>query len=135
MILRFLSKSTTCSTQSSSDVSAVFKEAEKAVKLCREGKGPFFIECLTYRMRGHVGPSDNIQGTQTDIRPKMEVEEWKAKDPIKKIEKILLEDKILTEKELEEIKQEIKKEVADAHKFANEDVRPCSETLNEYVFK
>ncbi len=117
------------------DVLAVFQEANKAVELCRQGKGPFFIECLTYRMRGHVGPNDNIQGDQTDIRPQSEIEEWKKKDPIKRFEKMLLEEKILEEKELEEIKQGIKKEVADAHKLANEDIRPRSETLNKYVFK
>ena len=117
------------------DVLAVFKESQKAVELCRQGKGPFFIECLTYRMRGHVGPSDNIQGTHTDIRPKKEVEEWKKKDPIKRLEKILLEDKILTEKELEEIEEKIKKELSEAYKLADEDVRPCSEDISEYVFK
>ena len=125
----------TTSQVDGNDVLAVFQEAEKAVELCRQGKGPFFIECLTYRMRGHVGPSDNIQGTQTDIRPEAEVEEWKKKDPIKRLARILLEDKILTEEELKEIEEEIKKEVVEAHKLANEDIRPCSEDINKYVFK
>ena len=125
----------TTSQVDGNDVLAVFQEAEKAVELCRQGKGPFFIECLTYRMRGHVGPSDNIQGTQTDIRPEAEVKEWKKKDPIKRLEKTLLKDKVLTERELEEVRQEINKEVAEAHKLANEDIRPCSEDINKYVFK
>ena len=117
------------------DVLAVFKEAEKAVELCYRGEGPFFLECLTYRMRGHVGPSDNIQGTQTDIRPKSEVEEWKKKDPIKRLEKLLLEDNILIKEELEEIEKEIKKEIDNAHKLAKEDVGPSPEDVNKYVFK
>ncbi|MFH1657157.1 MAG: thiamine pyrophosphate-dependent dehydrogenase E1 component subunit alpha [bacterium] len=117
------------------DVIAVFQEAKKAVELCRQGAGPFFLECLTYRMRGHVGPGDNIQGTQTDIRPESEIKEWKKKDPIKRLEILLIKDNILTEKELEDIKQRIKEKVADAHKIADEDVRPCLEDINKYVFK
>jgi len=42
-----------------------------------------FIEFLTYRVRGHVGPNDNIQGTQTDIRPADEIERWTHLDPIR----------------------------------------------------
>ena len=51
------------------DLLKTLEVSKKAVDICRKGKGPVFIEFLTYRMRGHVGPSDNIQGTQTDIRP------------------------------------------------------------------
>ena len=125
----------TTSQVDGNDILAVFNGAQKAVELCREGEGPFFIECLTYRMRGHVGPNDNVQGAYTDIRPESEVEEWKKKDPIKRFEELLLEDRVLEEKDMEEIKQEIKKEVDNAHKLANEDVRPCSEDINKYVFR
>ena len=64
------------------DVIGIFETAKKAVELCRKGKGPFFIEALTFRLRGHVGPDDNIQGTHTDIRPKKEIDDWKEKDPL-----------------------------------------------------
>jgi len=43
---------------------------------------PYFLECETYRLCGHVGPDDNILGAHTDIRPKEEVKAWKAKDPV-----------------------------------------------------
>jgi pyruvate dehydrogenase E1 component alpha subunit len=51
------------------NVLEVYEAALKAVDLCRQGNGPVFMECKTYRLRGHVGPDDNIQGTHTDIRP------------------------------------------------------------------
>jgi len=64
------------------DVLQVFEAGRTAVDQCRKGMGPTFIECLTYRFRGHVGPDDNIQGDHTDIRPRSEVESWLQKDPI-----------------------------------------------------
>ena len=77
------------------DVLAVFKAARSAVDGCKKGKGPFFIECLTYRLRGHVGPDDNIQGAHKDIRPDEEVILWKSKDPIINFERFLIEKGIL----------------------------------------
>ena len=55
------------------DVLEVYEAAKKAVDLCRNDNGPVFIECATYRLRGHVGPDDNIQGSHTDIRPEEEI--------------------------------------------------------------
>ena len=117
------------------DVLKVFETAKKAVDLCQQGKGPVFIECLTYRIRGHVGPDDNIQGEHTDIRPEQEIEEWKKKDPIKKFEKYLLENQILKEEEIENIKEETEKEIEGAHEFAKESPDPKSEEVNKYIFK
>ena len=117
------------------DVIKVFNEAKKAVEICIKGDGPVFIECLTYRLRGHVGPSDNIQGAHTDIRPESEVKEWREKDPIKRLEKFMTENEILGEKEMDDIRQKVKEEVKNAIKIANEDIRPCSKNVNKYVFK
>lgn len=77
--------------------------------LCRKGQGPVFIECMTYRLRGHVGPDDNIQGTHTDIRPPEEVSKWRKRDPIKKFESFLIKNSILEKEDLEKISQEAKK--------------------------
>ena len=38
------------------DVDVVYQAAQSAVKACRDGKGPVFLECMTYRWREHVGP-------------------------------------------------------------------------------
>jgi len=61
------------------DVLLVHETAKEAVFLCRTGKGPVFIEALTYRFRGHVGADDNIQGSHTDIRPKEEICKWQKR--------------------------------------------------------
>lgn len=116
------------------DVLQVYEAGQKAVEECRKGEGPVFLEFLTYRFRGHVGPDDNIQGTHTDIRPKQEVEEWRKKDPIIRFEKYLLENNVLSSDELEEIRKEVEKAVEEAHLFAKNSPYPHESELEKYVF-
>jgi len=117
------------------DVMKVYDTAARAVELCKKGQGPFFIEALTYRLRGHVGPDDNIQGTHTDIRPPEEIDLWRKKDPIANFEKRLLDDGVLNELEISGIKKEVNQAVRDAHVFANESPYPQESELNAYIFK
>jgi len=117
------------------DVLKVYEVARKAVDMCRKGQGPVFIEFMTYRLRGHVGPDDNIQGAHADIRPQEEIAKWRKKDPIKNFERYLLRDKIFKRENLEATKKEIKREVNEAHIFAKESPYPQKGELRKYVFK
>ncbi len=116
------------------DVLAIYELAKKSVDLCRRSKGPVFIEFLTYRQRGHVGPDDNIQGSHTDIRPKKEIEKWLKKDPLKRFERYLIRNRVLTVPETKLIKAEIENEVQQAHQFARQSPYPKPEELNHYVY-
>ncbi len=116
------------------DVLKVYEAGREAVEKCRSGNGPVFIEYLTYRLRGHVGPDDNIQGCHTDIRPKEEVEEWTARDPLKNFRQYLLEQSILSGPSLEGIEQDVKQEVNQAMDFAINSPKPDREGLKNYVF-
>lgn len=62
------------------DVFAVYKAVGDAVQRAKEGKGPSFIECFTYRM-GHHTTSDDSHKYRDD----KEVEEWRKKDPIARL--------------------------------------------------
>ncbi|MEI6766187.1 MAG: thiamine pyrophosphate-dependent dehydrogenase E1 component subunit alpha [Bacteroidota bacterium] len=117
------------------DVLAVVEVVEKAIANAREGNGPAFIEFFTYRLRGHVGPDDNIQGSHTDIRPKEEVEAWIKKDPIIRFEKHLLQENILTEVEIKTIHASVEEEVRKANEFALASVKPPKEEVCRYVFR
>lgn len=117
------------------DVLENYETARKAVDLCRAGKGPVFMECVTYRLRGHVGPDDNIQGTHIDIRPKEEIEKWRKKDPIGDFENLLLKNNILKKEDIETVEKEAQKEVKEAHAFAKESPYPKEDDLGKYVFK
>lgn len=117
------------------DVLKVYEASKKSVDICKSGKGPVFIEFMTYRLRGHVGPDDNIQGSHTDIRPKEEIEKWKKKDPIKRLENYFLKNGIFKISEIEKIKKETDKQVVQAHNFSKGSTYPKQKDLSKYVFK
>jgi TPP-dependent pyruvate/acetoin dehydrogenase alpha subunit len=117
------------------DVLQVYEVGKEAIDRCRQGMGPVFIECLTYRFRGHVGPDDYIQGEHTDIRPRAEVESWFQKDPIGRFENYLLTNELVEIKTLADINREAEAEVAAAHSFARYSPLPNRKDLAIYVFK
>ncbi len=117
------------------NVLEVYEVTKKAVERCRKGDGPALIEFVTYRLRGHVGPDDNIQGLHTDIRPKEEVEGWRKRDPVKNFENFLLQNGILSQDEMDQIKSAIEEEIKEAHIFARTSPYPDERELDRYVFK
>lgn len=116
------------------NVLKVYEMAKMAVDLCRKNQGPVFLEFVTYRLRGHVGPDDNIQGAHTDIRPKEEVAVWLKKDPIQKFEVFLVKNKILSKTDMDNIKKQAEKEVQKAHAFALKSPYPKKGEVTKYVF-
>ena len=110
------------------DVIEVKRVASEAIEKARKGGGPTFIECKTYRWYGHseIDPA-NYRGNE-------EVEEWKKKDPIPRFEKYLLEKKILSEQEKNQIFQKIEKEIDEAVEFAEKSPYPAPEEALEDVY-
>jgi pyruvate dehydrogenase E1 component alpha subunit len=117
------------------DVLEVYERCKKAVEKCRRGEGPIFLEFSTYRLRGHVGPDDNIQGSHTDIRPEAELAEWRNKDPLQNMETFLLENGLVDADTLRKIKNEVNEEIAEAYRFAKASPYPKPEEVNKYLFK
>jgi len=110
------------------DVIAVYEAVGEAVARARKGEGPTLIECKTYRHRGH------FEGDPDVYRPKEEVEEWIKKDPIPRFRKQLIEMGILTERGADEIDREMRKEMDEAVKFAEESPFPAPEETLEDVY-
>jgi len=117
------------------DVLEVHRTARKAVDQCRRGEGPVFMECQTYRFRGHVGPDDNIQGTHTDIRPAAEVEAWRRKDPLSRLEKYLYNNKLFTKQVLKRLKRSAENEIEEALGTTQKKPPPRESELDRHVFK
>ena len=95
------------------DVLAVYEVAKEAVERARRGDGPTLIEAKTYRMTAHSSDDDDRR-----YREREEIEEWRLKDPIVRFERYLAENGLLGEEEKEEIEKEIKAEVAEASRYA-----------------
>ncbi len=111
------------------DVTAVYEAAQKAIAHVRSGKGPFFLESLTYRWRGHYEAPG-----MPDLRPPEEIEAWKKKDPIPAFEQKLLKDKIVTKQVLENINSDVMKEIQAAVDFALSSPLPAPQDALEDVF-
>lgn len=117
------------------DVLEVYKASKKAVAQCKKVNGPIFLECVTYRLRGHVGADDNIQGSHTDIRPKSELDEWKKRDPIDNFKKYLINEEHVSESELNKIGEDIAYQIEAAHAFTQNSPYPSPGELTRYVYK
>jgi len=111
-----------------SDPIDVFKAVQKAVKHAREGNGPTLIEAKTYRFGGHH-PND-----PAEYRDKNEVDYYKKeKDPVINFKKKLVDEKILSESDIEAIEKDIRKEVEDSVKFAEESPEPRLDKFLEEI--
>ncbi|MFZ1079738.1 MAG: pyruvate dehydrogenase (acetyl-transferring) E1 component subunit alpha [Methylovirgula sp.] len=99
------------------DVRAVKAAALEAAEWCRAGRGPFILEMLTYRYRGH-SMSDPAK-----YRPKEEVQKMRnERDPIEQVGARLLH--AIGEERVKAIDVEIRAQVAEAAEFAVNDVEP-----------
>jgi pyruvate dehydrogenase E1 component alpha subunit len=110
------------------DLLAVREAADRSIRLVRRDKKPRFIEAVTYRYRGH-----SIADTGT-YRTKEEIAEWENRDPIKRIQRHLLDNEIVTQDQLDSIDHEIDAIVDDAVQFAEESPEPSQEELFEGVY-
>jgi pyruvate dehydrogenase E1 component, alpha subunit len=110
------------------DVFAVYEAADEAIKRAREGKGPTIVECKTYRQRGH------FEGDPGTYKPKEEQEAWVKKDPIPRFEKYILENGILSEKEMKEVQADIDDQIKEAVEFADNSPQPELEIALQDVY-
>jgi TPP-dependent pyruvate/acetoin dehydrogenase alpha subunit len=109
------------------DVLAVHDAAVAAVTRARRGGGPTLLECMTYRWRGHVGPSYDID---VGIRDRAELDAWIARCPIKALETHVG----MAAKDIEAAYAEARAEVDDAVRFARESGYPPAEEASLHVF-
>lgn len=104
------------------DLLATYKATKLAIEYTRKEKAPSFIEAIIYRLKGH-GVYD-----KAEYRPKGEAEEWWKKDPVKIFSERMINENIISKKELEEMNENIKKEIEEAIDFAlKSDIFPYDE--------
>lgn len=110
------------------DVIEVRKVAEESLLYVRSGKGPYFLEVVTYRYRGHS------MGDPERYRLKDEVEKWQEEDPIGIYRGFLLKQKIAKAVELDEVENMVRAEVQKAVEFAETSPEPEPEALFEDIY-
>ncbi|HSB65459.1 MAG TPA: thiamine pyrophosphate-dependent dehydrogenase E1 component subunit alpha [Anaerolineales bacterium] len=110
------------------DLLAVLEAVSEAVQFTRSGKGPSLVVCDTYRWRGHSKSDRNRYRTQEEI------DDWKEKDPIERFIKYIMNKKLLTEKDVENIKAQALDDIEKARLFAESSPDPDVTTLEEGVY-
>jgi pyruvate dehydrogenase E1 component alpha subunit len=110
------------------DVIEVRQAAEKAIEQVRGGNGPYFLEIVTYRFRGHS------MGDPERYRQPDEVKCWQENDPIGILRQRLIAEDIASKEELDDIDRRADEEVKEAVQFAENSPEPAPEALFQHVY-
>lgn len=110
------------------DLPAVVAASRRAVERARGGHGPSLIECKTYRLRGHSKSDRNL------YRSKEEIDAWRARDPIGRLETELLAQQRVSEAQLTAIERAAQRTIDDAVEFAKSSPDPDARELTRDVY-
>jgi pyruvate dehydrogenase E1 component alpha subunit len=110
------------------DVVAVREGVAEGIRKAREERRPTLLEAFTYRYRGHSAADPEV------YREREEVEEWREKDPIETFAKRCIEEGVLGEREVQEVRDKAEQEVLAAVEFADASPEPPLDTLYESLY-
>ncbi len=113
------------------DVRAVYATTRRLVERARQGAGPAFMLCNTYRYRGHhVGDID-----RSYYRSKEEEERWKAeRDPLKLLAQWLIDKEFADQETLARIHADVKAEIEAGAQFAIDAPYPDTSEVDQHVY-
>lgn len=111
------------------DIFAVYEAAKAAMDRARADDGPTLLEAKTYRLRPHSN-ADN----DSVYRTEEEVNEWRERDPIKRLREYMLEHDLITEADITAYQQEIEQEVNEATRQAEQNPSPPLESLYDHLY-
>ncbi|MEX2162307.1 MAG: pyruvate dehydrogenase (acetyl-transferring) E1 component subunit alpha [Anaerolineales bacterium] len=110
------------------DLMKVREASEKALEHIRSGKGPYFLEIITYRFQGHS------MGDPQRYRQKEEVTKWEKTDPIGIYNRYLVKQEIATKADFTKVEEAVEAEVKEAVEFAESSPDPARDTLFDYMY-
>jgi len=110
------------------DVMAMRQATQRAVKRAREDSQPTLLEARTYRYMGHS------MSDPGNYRTRAEIEKYQERDPIKIFTATLKEQNILSDKDISEVEAEVKEQVDQAVRFAEESPEPDPSELYTNVY-
>ena len=116
------------STVDGNDILAVYEATRLASDRARRGGGPSLLEGKTYRWRGHS------KSDQNRYRTKAEIQEWKARDPIARFRRRLIDAGLLDDAGATAIEHAVQEEIEAAVRFAEEGPEPSLETMEDGVY-
>jgi len=115
-------------TVDGNDVFAVHRAAKRAIDHARAGGGVTLLEVKTFRMKGHA-EHDNQSYVPVEI-----IDEWRGRDPIERYEQTLIENKIATAEDFEEMQKRVRAKVDEATDEAERAPMPRGEEAARGLF-
>ena len=110
------------------DFDRVYEAATKAVEHVRSGKGPYFLELMTYRYRGHSMSDSNAYRAKTEERM------WSERDPVIMLRDRLIEAGVMTLDEYMDMDTAVLDEIEDeVIRYATESPEPGISDVEKYV--
>ena len=114
------------------DVVLVSKNSKEMIENLRQGKGPGFLELITYRWHGHVDWRDDIDvGVARSLE---DVKNWKGRDPIHRLSQSMINSKIWTKEEEINLNNKIDIEIKSAWDKAMNDPYPPEDLTLKSVY-
>lgn len=114
------------------DLIKVTQAGKQLTDSIRKGGGPAFLEAITYRWRGHVGPDENID---VGIRRKAEdLAAWKKRDPIRRLVDSMTEQQWMTQSDYESLLDTVRQRVEQAKNKAEQAPYPDPSALLDLVY-
>ena len=114
------------------DVVAVAQNSKEVIDNIRNGKGPGVLELITYRWYGHV---DWREDMDVGVARSMEdIKNWKARDPIHRLSQSMINSKIWTKEDEEELGEKIDNQIQIAWEKAMDDPYPSKDSISEFVY-
>jgi pyruvate dehydrogenase E1 component alpha subunit len=114
------------------DVVGVAQAARRLVNSAREGNGPGFLEAVTFRWRGHVGPNEDIDvGVR---RSPEELAAWKGRDPVARLRAALSTERGMSDSRFDKIEDGLRQELGVALEAARAAPYPSQSALLDMVY-
>ncbi|MBA7692972.1 Acetoin:2,6-dichlorophenolindophenol oxidoreductase subunit alpha [subsurface metagenome] len=113
------------------DVIKVYERTEESIEKIKAGEGPVFLEFLTYRWREHCGPNYDFN---LGYRTEAEFLRWKKQCPLEWLKKRMLNDKIISNGQIDKMVGEIENQIEEAVSFAKASPFPDKNALYQRVY-
>jgi pyruvate dehydrogenase E1 component alpha subunit len=113
------------------DVVAVSQATKELLDDARNGRGPGFLEVITYRWRGHVGPSEDID---VGVQRKGDLKLWKKRDPIQRFVDALIKAGRYDQTSWEKLQKSVHEQVDEAVVLAEKADFPTRDFTSEVVY-
>ena len=115
-------------TVDGNDVHAVYEATTNAIARARRGEGPTLLECLTYRWHGHM------EGEQVPYRSDEELQSWKERCPIRRLEQQLIGREVLDDEAVDELRQRVIQQVEQVYERARQAAEPEAASVVTEVY-